>query len=683
MKREDQARPKGLPIKSVGRMEESGKGHHHDDCQMSLKLRVTTEEGESRKLVVLIDTGAQVNLIKRGLFNHSRPADRPVSLRTVGGELLPGGDRTQRLSLHFVARDYGHEVPYEHIVHDDFYVAEMDDCDVILGYPFLCGRQMSPILHQKKLLWERATKWTWLTGSEVQIRNIVHKEKRLETPDGQRPKPKRWVSHDYAVREDLVQTIVDAFGGNVPSVDAFASKENRRFPKFWDTKKNAFKQDWGKERLLWINPPFETLEEVANKIVVDNAKAIVVVPEWPHRRWWNKLQDIKVDAYKFAPKERIFLRGGVEPMRAPRFQTWALLVYGGLGATPDASMRCIVADNLRALPEGKPDTLTMEELAILEEKIGARDVLFEVRSIVKVPPSAKEGGGLDMIVQAKEALVAEFAKDVLSGKLPKDPPVRGPFGMARIDLIPGARPRRQRSFKMVGEREEALKAILEDYVERGWLEPSYSEWGSPCFVVPKKNAGEWRLVVDYRGLNEVTLHDSYELPLIADLLQRHSKKRMFTVLDMKKGYHQMPLDPNSRPCTAMTSHVGLLQWRVMPMGAKNGNAAFQRMMEWVLKDFDFALVFVDDVIVASEGATEEELVSNHTWHVEAVLKKLREHNLVCDLSKAHFFEREVEFCGHVLGHGCRTPSPGKLKALEKWPQPSNVTELRAFIGFCN
>ena len=86
-----------------------------------------------------------------------------------------------------------------------------------------------------------------------------------------------------------MKDIVETFGLNVPSVDAFASKENRRSPKFWDTKVEAFKQDWGKEPLLWINPPFETLDEVVDKIIADNAQAIVVVPKWPHRRWWHKL----------------------------------------------------------------------------------------------------------------------------------------------------------------------------------------------------------------------------------------------------------------------------------------------------------------------------------------------------------------------------------------------------------
>ena len=85
------------------------------------------------------------------------------------------------------------------------------------------------------------------------------------------------------------------------------------------------------------------------------------------------------------------------------------------------------------------------------------------------------------------------------------------------------------------------------------IEPSDSEWASHAFLVPKKEKGEWRLVVDYRGWNEQTEHDSYPLPLIDTILQKQQKKRIFTVLDPKHGYHQMPLHPDSRPCTAMST----------------------------------------------------------------------------------------------------------------------------------
>ena len=236
---------------------------------------------------------------------------------------------------------------------------------------------------------------------------------------------------------------------------------------------------------------------------------------------------------------------------------------------------------------------------------------------------------------------------------------------------------------MVGERADALKVIIEEYVQRGWLEPSFSEWGAPAFVVPKKIAGEWRLVVDYRALYSVTQHDSYELPLINGIIQKQCKRRMFTVLDMKKGYHQMPLDEASRACTAMTTPHGLWQWKVMPMGAKNGNAAFQRMMDWVLKDLDCADPFVDDVIISSEGETDEELITNHMADLCKVLDTLRQHNLVCDKSKVQMFQREVEFCGQIIGHGKRKPAPGKLTALEKWNRPKTISELRSFLGFCN
>ena len=102
-----------------------------------------------------------------------------------------------------------------------------------------------------------------------------------------------------------------------------------------------------------------------------------------------------------------------------------------------------------------------------------------------------KGSVTNVILKAKEDLVKEFSDDVLSGKLPTTQPVRGPFGMAKIELVPGAIPKRQRSFKMTGERLDALKKILDEYKDLGWLEPSFSEWGSPCFVVPKKVAGDW------------------------------------------------------------------------------------------------------------------------------------------------------------------------------------------------
>ena len=125
--------------------------------------------------------------------------------------------------------------------------------------------------------------------------------------------------------------------------------------------------------------------------------------------------------------------------------------------------------------------------------------------------------------------------------------------------------------------------------------------------------------------------------------------------------HQMPLHPVSRPCTAMLTLLGPMQWKVVPMGAKNGNAAFQRMMEDLLGPVrDCADPFVDDIIIGSgtEDMTEDELIGAHENDLRKVLSELDKHNMVCKPTKASLFVKEVDFAGHVAGHGQRRPMPG-------------------------
>ena len=205
-----------------------------------------------------------------------------------------------------------------------------------------------------------------------------------------------------------------------------------------------------------------------------------------------------------------------------------------------------------------------------------------IRSVVTVPPAAAATASEDpKVVTARAQILSEFS-NVLSGTPSKCPPVRGDYGEARIKLIPNPKPVRKRELQLQGDRRAGMEKLLQEFIERGWMEPSNSEWASPAFVVPKKVQGEWRLVVDYRYLNTQTEYDSYGLPLIDAMLQRQVSRRMFSVLDLKHGYHQVPLAEESRDCTTMSTPLGPLRWRVMPMGVKNGNSAFQRMTEDIL-----------------------------------------------------------------------------------------------------
>ena len=121
----------------------------------------------------------------------------------------------------------------------------------------------------------------------------------------------------------------------------------------------------------------------------------------------------------------------------------------------------------------------------------------------------------------------------------------------------------------------------------------------------------------------------------------------------------------------------------MPMGITNGNSIFQRQMEWVLRGLPFAVAYVDDILIGSDGDTEEELLANHAKHVRMVLDRLAEYQLVAKLSKAQFFVWSVEFCGHILEIGMRRPVPAKLMALERWDRPQTLKQLRSFLGACN
>ena len=261
-------------------------------------------------------------------------------------------------------------------------------------------------------------------------------------------------------------------------------------------------------------------------------------------------------------------------------------------------------------PHDDEDGISDEEKSNLDPK----EAYTAVRSVVSIPKQAAEEAQENLkVAELKERLINAYPR-LFSGVANKNPPDRGRFGTARIKLKPNPRIYRYREYQLQGDRAEAMKKLLAEFIERGWIEPSDSEWASPAFIVPKKEKGEWRLVVDYRGLNEQTEHDWYSLPLMDTIFQKQQKKRIFTVLDLEHVYHQMPLHPDSRPCTAMSTPLGPMQWKVVPMGAKNGNAAFQRKMEDLLGPVrDCADLFVDGIIIGSgtEDMTEDELIEAH------------------------------------------------------------------------
>ncbi|GFT76153.1 retrovirus-related Pol polyprotein from transposon 17.6 [Trichonephila clavipes] len=220
-------------------------------------------------------------------------------------------------------------------------------------------------------------------------------------------------------------------------------------------------------------------------------------------------------------------------------------------------------------------------------------------------------------------------------------------------------PIKQHPRRLPFAKQEEVGTLLREMQENDIIEPSLSPWASPIVLVRKKD-GSTRFCVDYRKLNDVTKKDSYPLPRIDDTLDTLSGHKWFSTLDLKSGYWQVEIHPEDREKTAFTSGQGLWQFKVMPFGLCNAPATFQRLMETVLKGltFEACLIYLDDVIIG--GRTFEE----HLQNIRKVLSKLSDANLKLNPSKCKFFQKEVNYLGHIISaEGVRT-DPEKVSAVK-------------------
>jgi len=227
------------------------------------------------------------------------------------------------------------------------------------------------------------------------------------------------------------------------------------------------------------------------------------------------------------------------------------------------------------------------------------------------------------------------------------------------------------------ERDE-LKKYLNENLKKGFIRKSTSPAGAPILFVKKKD-GSLRLCVDYRKLNDITIRNSYPLPLISDLLDRVRNAKIFTKLDLKSAYNLVRIKAGDEFKTAFRTRYGHYEYLVMPFGLKNAPATFQHFINDVLSDYldEFVISYIDDILVYSNNVEE------HHEHVKKVLKRLIENNLYVKLEKCEFDVEETTFLGYVISKNGLRMDDSKVKAVLDWPVPSNVKEVQSFIGLCN
>jgi len=248
-----------------------------------------------------------------------------------------------------------------------------------------------------------------------------------------------------------------------------------------------------------------------------------------------------------------------------------------------------------------------------------------------------------------------------------------------IDLKEMFKPWKGKIYPLSRNEREEVQKFMEDQLRKGYIRPSKLPQTLPVFFVGKKD-GSKRMVIDYQSLNGQTVKNNYPLPLITELIDNMSSKKVFTKMDLRWGFNNMRIKEGDEWKGAFTTHIGSFEPTVMFFGMTNLPAIFQAMMNEILRDLinkGKVAAFVDDVLVGIE------MEEGHDEIVEEILRRLEENDLYIKPEKCVWKARKIGFLGIVIGPNGIEMEKEKVDGVLSWPEPKNIKDVRKFLGLAN
>ncbi|GJS77949.1 putative reverse transcriptase domain-containing protein [Tanacetum coccineum] len=255
--------------------------------------------------------------------------------------------------------------------------------------------------------------------------------------------------------------------------------------------------------------------------------------------------------------------------------------------------------------------------------------------------TAKEVEGKSEMKRLEDVSIVQDFPEVFPEDLPGLPPTRQVE--FQIDLVPGAAPVARAPYRLAPSEMKELSEQLKELSDKGFIRPSSSPWGAPVLFVKKKD-GSFRMCIDYRELNKLTVKNRYPLPRIDDLFDQLQGSSVYSKIDLRSGYHQLRVREEDIPKTAFRTRYGHYEFQVMPFGLTNAPAVFMDLMNRVCKPYldKFVIVFIDDILIYSKNKKE------HEEHLKQILELLKKEELYAKFSKCEFWIPKQEAAFQLL-----------------------------------